>query len=370
MNEDDDPTVRLPRPAVPMPPQSPSTAHRQDAASASRRETGVAPRPDAAPFESGRTGAERRQVAGPNSVPGSGQERRLILLAAGATAAVGLAAGAAWWLWPDGSRSPPADPPAMPPRPAAIPVTAPPLLDTQALLAQAAAIPTAMRWASNPLVWVLGFPDLRSQGRAMNRAAALLEKAHTPRDRVLDDAALAAAIATDRRTEESWYFGQNYRASELARFLTLAARDGVTLNPLEAWLAEQVALSRQVEPGRDAAFITLPALGPQVDGTLRAAILRHELGHGQFFTMPLFAAHVMRVWAQGFTEADRSDFRRFLAAEGYDPALDEVMANEAMAYLLYTEDRRFFDPARDLGWPDTRADVLRALLRQGAPPEP
>ena len=152
--------------------------------------------------------------------------------------------------------------------------------------------------------------------------------------------------------------------------MALAARDGVTLNPLEAWLGEQVALSRQIEPSRDAAFISLPALGPQVDSGMRNAILRHELGHGQFYTLPLFAAHVMRVWTQGFTEADRTDLRRFLAAEGYDPGLDEVMANASMAYLIYTDDRRVFDPARDLGWPDTRADRLRVLLRVGAPVEP
>lgn len=326
MAMDEDPTVRLPRPAA-MPGPPPVAG-------------------DAMP-----------------RAPG----RRLALLAAAGGSAAALGAGAAWWMWPDPTPAPPQAAVAGVPRPQ---LAAPPLANTAELLAQSAALPTAFRWAANPLVWVLGFPDLRSQGRAMNRAAALLEKARTPRDRVLDDAALAEAIAADRRTEESWYVGHNYRASELARFLALAARDAVTLNPLEAWLGEQVALSRQVEPSRDAAFITLPALGPHVDGAMRAAILRHELGHGQFYTLPLFAAHVMRVWAEGFSEADRAELRRFLAAEGYDPALEEVMANESMAYLIYTDDRRFFDPARDLGWPDTRADRLRTLLRQGAPAEP
>ena len=293
-------------------------------------------------------------------LPGVG--RRVGLLAGGC-AAVALGAGGLWWL---GRPAPPAMPAAPPP----VAILAPPLLNAAGLLAQVPAGPMAARWAANPLVWVLIFPDLRSQGRAMNRAAALLEKARTPRDRVLDDAALAQAILADRRTEESWYFGHNYRASELARFQALAALGSVPLIPLELWMLEQVARSRQVEPSRDAAFITLPAAGPQLDGATRAAILRHELGHGQFFTLPLFAAHVMRSWAEGFTEDDRRDLRQFLSAEGYDSGLEEVMANEAMAYLLYTEDRRFFDPARDLGWADSRAERLRALLRRGAPAEP
>ena len=78
----------------------------------------------------------------------------------------------------------------------------------------------------------------------------------------------------------------------------------------------------------------------------------------------------MRVWETSFTEAERTAVRRFLLAEGYDTAQEEMMANEAMAYLLYTPDRRFFDPARDLGWSDAQADRLRNLLRAGAPDAP
>jgi hypothetical protein len=107
-----------------------------------------------------------------------------------------------------------------------------------------------------------------------------------------------------------------------------------------------------------------------VDLEMRRSILRHELSHGQFFTLPLFAAHVMRIWERGFTETERNAVRSFLGKEGYDVTQDEMMANEAMAYLLFTPDRRFFDPARDLGWSDAQAERLRALLREGAPDAP
>ena len=231
-------------------------------------------------------------------------------------------------------------------------------------------MPTVLRWQPNPLVWVLDFPTLELQGAAMNRAAALLEKAGTPRDRVLDDAALAAAIAADRREAATWYSGHNYRAADLERVFALAARDGIRLNPQEAWVASQVALASRLERGREVAILSVPAEGPRVDAALRRSILRHELAHGQFFTLPFFAAHVLRVWQRGFSEAERDGMRRFLAADGYDAAQEELMANEAMAYLLHTPDRRLFDPARDLGWSDAQASRLRAMLREGAPPQP
>ena len=321
MSMDDDATVRLPRPATSPPAPAP------------------APR--------GRRGL----------VVGLG-------LGVGALALAG--GGAFWWLRQEPPPpAPAADTAAPPPL-----VEGPPLLDLAGIVTHRAVAPTAFRWSVNPLVWVLDFPTLETQGLAMNRAAALIEKGRTPRDRVLNDSELAAAIAADRRTTGSWYFGHNYRASDIQRMFELAARDGIRLNPQELWLQEQVELSRRVDRGRDAAFLTIPGIGPQVDAQLRRTILTHELGHGQFFTLPFFAAHVTRVWETGFTEAERADLRRFLTSDGYDARLDEVMANEAMAYLLYTPDRRFFDPARDLGWSDAQAERLRELLRAGAPEEP
>ncbi|WP_424813040.1 hypothetical protein [Roseococcus sp. YIM B11640] len=296
-------------------------------------------------------------------------------IAAGAGALLLMAGGGTWW-WLSRSAPPaPAPPPAEAPAPVTVaPVPpaaiAPPRLPTAEILAFRGVEPTAFRWASNPLVWILDFPNLDLQGQALNRAAALLEKARGARDRVLTDEELAAAIAADRRSPSTWYFGHNYRASDLMRVFELADRAGIRLNPQELWLREQVELSRRVDRSRDAAFLTLPALGPHVDESLRRSILMHELGHGQFFTMPFFAAHVMRVWETTFTQQERAAIRRFLAHDGYDQGNEELMANEAMAYLLYTPDRRFFDPARDLGWSDAQANRLREALRAGAPEEP
>ncbi|MCX7373236.1 MAG: hypothetical protein NTW56_12515 [Alphaproteobacteria bacterium] len=279
--------------------------------------------------------------------------------------------GVAFWWLPDAEPLPAQTQPIPAPPPMhAAPAPAPPLLDQAGILTHVAREPTALRWAANPRVWVLDFPTLASQGGAFNRAAALLEKAATPRDRILDDAALAAAIAADRRTPEDWYFGHNYRLSDLERMFALADAASLRLNPTEAWLREHMTLARRLEPGVEVAVLGIPAIGPRVDAAMRASILRHELAHGQFFTMPLFAAHVMAVWQRGFTEAERRAMRDFLARDGYDTAQEEMMANEAMAYLLHTPDRRFFDPARDLGWSDAQADRIRALLSERAPDQP
>lgn len=323
-----------------------------------------------------RAAASARAPAGaspaqPAQLPRRGLAGLWIGLGAGMVL-LGAAGGGAWW-WlsrpaaplPEPEPQPAARPPEPPPAP-----EGPPLRSEAEILANRAMEPMAMRWEPNPLVWVLDFPNLELQGRAMNRMAALLEKARTPRDRVLSDEALAGAIVADGRNASTWYFGHNYRASDLVRFFEWAERDRVTLNPMELWVREQVELAGRVDRSRDAAFLTLPALGPHVDASLRASILRHELGHGQFFTLPFFAAHVMRVWERGFTEAERSAFRRFLGDDGYDVRQEETMANEAMAYLLYTPDRRFFDPARDLGWSDEQADRVRGMLRAGAPEAP
>lgn len=314
-----------------------------------------------------------------------------LLLAAGA-------GGIAAWMWL--APAPPAEPPSKPeppavaspappapspspapvarlpvPAPMPVPVPARPpaeldlprLASEEAIREHRATAPTLFRLAENPRVFVVDFPGLDSQGATFNRAAALIEKAGQPRDRVLDDAALAAAIARSGDTAATYYYGHNYRGRDLERFFALAERDGIALNEQERWLRGQLARIRAVlPPGEEYAVISVPGVEPRVDAKMRQAILHHEIGHGHFFTNPSFARHVMEVWRDVFTEQERARFRAFLEREGYDPTLEEVMVNEAMAYLLYTPDARFFSPAH-VGLDDARAEELRAALRVRAP---
>lgn len=286
--------------------------------------------------------------------------------------AVGLAGGAALWLRepspaPPSPAPPPASVVASPSAPAAPPAEpGPPLLAEAEILAHRAAAPALLRLRENPRVFVLDFPDLAAQGAALNRVAALVEKAGLPRERVLGEGELAAAIARAGDTAETWYYGHDYRGAALERFFALAARDGVALSPAEDRVRAQLALARRLVPEGEVALISVAAPGPRMDAAMRASILRHEIGHGHYFTIPAYAAHVRRTWESGFTEAERAAFRRFLAAEGYDAEDEDLMANEAQAYLLHTPDARFFAPSH-LGMTEEGVERLRALLRDGAP---
>jgi hypothetical protein len=235
------------------------------------------------------------------------------------------------------------------------------------MLATTADQAVMLRLRDNPSVFVLLFPSLDDQGAALNRMAALVEKAGLPRDRLLDDAALARAIAQSGETPGTWYLGHDYEGADLARFFALADRDGIALNPGEIWVRARFAEARALVPaGMEIALVSVANAGPDLDPAMRATILHHEIGHGHFFTRPALRAHVLRVWRERFGEQDRQAIRRFLGREGYDTSNDVLMANEAMAYLLFTPDPRFFSP-RHLGITEVEFDRLRQAMRDGLP---
>ncbi len=224
-----------------------------------------------------------------------------------------------------------------------------------------------LRLRENPAVFVLLFPTLDEQGRALNRIAALIEKAGQPRDRLLTDRELALAIEKTGETPATWYLGHDYQGSDLARFFALAERDGIPLNPAETWVRERFLEARALVPhGSEVALISTANSDQRFDPAMRAAILRHEISHGNFFTLPAVRAHVLKVWRDRFRERDRQAIRAFLEREGYDVTNELLMANEAMAYLLFTPDARFFS-ARLLGVTEAEVTRLRALMRDGLP---
>ena len=236
------------------------------------------------------------------------------------------------------------------------------------ILASRAPELTVRRLAENPAILVLDFPGLAEQARMLNRVAALVEKAGLPRDRLLDDAALAVAVQADGGTAESFYYGHNYRASDLARFFAFADRDRVPLTPEEERLRGLARELGWLQPGAAGALVSLPQAGvePWLDMRARATMLRHELSHGEFFTNPAYAAHVWRFWREALAEEERARLRATLAHASYDPSIEEVMANEAQAFLFHTPDERFFSPA-SLGFTAERLAALRAFFVAGMP---
>ena len=135
------------------------------------------------------------------------------------------AGGAGWLLWPHPAPIPPPQPPApvaaVPARPPAFQIET---ATEHQILDHIAVGLTVFRFAANPRILVLDFASLHEQGLMLNRVAALVEKAGLPRDRVLTDAELTAAIAASGDTIDTYYYGHDYSAAALARFFALADR--------------------------------------------------------------------------------------------------------------------------------------------------
>ena len=75
----------------------------------------------------------------------------------------------------------------------------------------------------------------------------------------------------------------------------LAQAQGIALTAPELWLRAQLdtVAALGFDPA-EVAFLGIPGLDQRVDARMRRAILRHESGHGHFFTNPDFAAHIRR----------------------------------------------------------------------------
>ncbi len=227
----------------------------------------------------------------------------------------------------------------------AAPVIAVRLADEAEILANEADGVTVFRFAHNRRVLVLDFASLLEQGLMLNRVAALVEKSGLPRDRVLGDAELEAAISASGNSMETYYLGHDYAAADLLRFFALADRDGLRLRPQEEWLRGLLRQTGMLSPEARGALISIPRVSAAGDAGMRAAILRHELSHAEFFSNPGYASYARQFWREGLDEAGRQVFRRYLAAQDYDPQVEDLMVNEMQAYLMHTPDVRLFSAA-------------------------
>ncbi|MBV8524434.1 MAG: hypothetical protein JOY71_20295 [Acetobacteraceae bacterium] len=224
------------------------------------------------------------------------------------------------------------------------------------------------RFAANKRVLVLDFASLHEQGRMLNRAAAFLERAGFPHDRVVSEPELEAGIRKSGDEPDTFYYGHDYRAGDLVRFFDAALASRVALTEQERWLGRLVQQEGWTRPAAIGALISIPQLGANstVDLAARETILRHELSHGEYFTNPRYAAYVRRFWDEVLRPEECDLFRRYLSAQDYDAANEELMMNEMQAYLMFTRDRRFFDP-NALGIAPDRLQSLRFQFYDGMP---
>lgn len=258
-------------------------------------------------------------------------------------------------------------PQASAPQPASLAAPELPRADEAQLLAADTSRTTLWRFAPDPVILVMIFPSLHEQALTLDRVAEFVERAQAPHDRVLGDHALRGAIAATGDDFDTVYVGHDYRAADLRRFFTFAARDHVALDPEERQLRRQMRDQGLLADGSVGALISLPPSGTGIlDAPGRATILRHELSHGLYFTDRAYNDYVRSFWESTMTDQERNGMRGFLASEGYDRSIEDLMRNEGQAYLIHTSDPRFFR-ADLIGMDQASEQALRDRFIAGMP---
>lgn len=231
------------------------------------------------------------------------------------------------------------------------------------------------RFQGNPALLVIEFPNLTEQGEAMNRIAALLEKAGAPRDRVLENGELRHFIEKVGDNAQTFFFGHDYEGPGLERFFRLADRQGVQLTPQERRLRQVLLDTGVLSAAKGGAgdraslralvsFTGVQADDPEtpldegVDARRRNAVLRHELSHGEFLTNTAYRERCWRFWRERLDERERRMLRRYLVGLGYDGRNEELLVNEIQALLFHTPDKRAFS-AEALGVSDAHLEEMR-----------
>jgi hypothetical protein len=152
--------------------------------------------------------------------------------------------------------------------------------------------------------------------------------------------------------------------SDVARFFDQAQQQQLILQPQEQRLlatlidAGYIKKSAHYEIAEGAesakALITVSQLTPvdlrllnfsQNDRILSAAILAHEIGHGEFLTRRAYHQQSWSFWQSVLTENERTKWKILLRGLDYDLGNEELLVNETQALLLHTPDTRVFNAA-------------------------
>lgn len=254
--------------------------------------------------------------------------------------------------------------------------------DYQQILSAQSATLQVFDYSGRQPVFIFDFPTLAEQGRTFNRIVALIERIGLARARVLNDAELATFIRTTGKTAYTFAYGNDFLVSELVIFFNLAEHNHVALNEEEQRLRsllfehglirERYGFLQAARPNAVVLSIPQQKRGggePPVDAATRQTILTHELAHAEYYTNPDYRAWCQKFWREVLTGRQRESLRAFLARSGYDSNNEELMINEAQAYLFFTPDPRAFS-AKLAGLTEAEIERLHKAFRVGAPAWP
>lgn len=232
-------------------------------------------------------------------------------------------------------------------------------------------------------ITLFDFPSLVEQGRMFNRIVAMVERIGAPRTRVLSNEELSQFIRSVGKTEATLAYGNDLLISELVVFFNLSEHGNIQLNAQEIAL-RQFLLDQRLITFRtgffqallpNAVILSLPQENqgtpgsPAVTALARRTILAHEHAHAEYYTNPIYANFCLHFWRSVLNDTERDAFRKFLARRGYNSDNEEMMLNEAQAYLMHTPDARAFSPDL-IGLKAEHVNTLRQKFRQGFPDMP
>jgi hypothetical protein len=184
-------------------------------------------------------------------------------------------------------------------------------------------------WDRFPSVLVIDTASYEVQDDLFNRLAFFVEKA--------GHAGTIESTAALRGIRG--YNAHDYKADDLARFFTTAAKRGISLTPGEEELARlllQNGILRKTNDGFSAGDGSVISIARSSTPVLRNLLLTHECFHGAFFTLPGFRDAVQTEWAS-LSAVEKQVWLSFLASRGYNREDSYLVVNEFQSYLLQQE---------------------------------
>jgi hypothetical protein len=185
------------------------------------------------------------------------------------------------------------------------------------------------RWNKFPQVLIFDTADYEVQDRYFKRLAFFVEKKDF-RGRL---------VSPQEVGHLHGYNAHDYRAQDLARFFSAAAREKALLSAEESLLLKILLAEGIVRAGADGETMYLPGRGAVLSisrsstPALRRHLLIHECLHGVFFSSPAYRTACRQAWER-LSGAERGFWELFLAWQGYDIADRFLVINEFQAYML------------------------------------